>query len=169
MPSRRVFFALWPDEQTRQAIARLAGKFDGGGRPMPAGNLHVTLVFVGNVDEQRLACLKKVAGDIEVSPFTLRLDRIGSFRRKALWLGCADIPEPLRQLQQDLSLALARDCRYQPEKRPYVPHITLQRNIRREVNLELDEALCWKVDSFSLLLSQSSPSGVRYSELARLS
>ncbi len=167
MTTRRVFFGLWPDADTRRAIDRLAGRFDGGGRPTPAANLHVTLVFIGSVDASRLACLKQAAAGVEASPFTIHLDRIGSFHRKALWLGCREIPSPLRQLQQDLSRALTRDCQYQPERRPYVPHVTLQRNIRREISQDIDETLVWPVDSFSLLLSQGSPEGVRYSELTR--
>ncbi len=55
----RLFFALWPDPPTRTALAMLV---DGlplvGGRRVPAENLHLTLAFLGNVDEGAAAAAR---------------------------------------------------------------------------------------------------------------
>ena len=62
-PSRRLFFALWPDEDMRQAMLHAIRKAAraSGGRPVPAANLHVTLAFLGAVPERRLGELGETA------------------------------------------------------------------------------------------------------------
>jgi len=51
--TRRLFFALWPDEATREQLAHITRKAvrGSGGRPIPVENLHSTLVFLGSVPE----------------------------------------------------------------------------------------------------------------------
>ena len=62
-PAQRLFFALWPDEVARDALIRATAKAvrHCGGRPVPAENLHVTLVFLGSVATRRLPELKGLA------------------------------------------------------------------------------------------------------------
>jgi len=45
----RLFFALWPDDATRRALAACASAVvaQTGGREVAAGNLHLTLAFIG--------------------------------------------------------------------------------------------------------------------------
>ena len=49
----RLFFALWPDGDTRKAINGLARPAvrRAGGRPVPARHFHMTLAFLGEVPE----------------------------------------------------------------------------------------------------------------------
>ncbi|MDH5265059.1 MAG: RNA 2',3'-cyclic phosphodiesterase, partial [Betaproteobacteria bacterium] len=57
----RLFFALWPDAAARAALADLARATANryGGRAVPAANLHLTLVFLGEVDPARIAALRR--------------------------------------------------------------------------------------------------------------
>src|SRR5690606_10650260 len=52
----RVFYALWPDEETRASLARATRHAVRrcGGRPIRRENLHITLAFLGSVDETGL-------------------------------------------------------------------------------------------------------------------
>src|SRR5579883_616458 len=62
-PTRRLFFALWPDEAMREAMVQAIREpvRASGGRPVHAGNLHVTLAFLGAVPERRLTELAEAA------------------------------------------------------------------------------------------------------------
>ena len=76
-PALRLFFALWPAAGEQQALAQAsAGAVAGsGGRPIPAGNLHVTLAFLGNVAAARLPQLHALALQLagQPRPASLRL------------------------------------------------------------------------------------------------
>jgi hypothetical protein len=62
-PGRRVFFALWPDDGLRTSLWRATREAvrASGGQPMPAHNLHVTLVFLGSVADRRIPELEAIA------------------------------------------------------------------------------------------------------------
>src|SRR5690606_6154262 len=49
---KRIFFALWPDDETRDAISRATSRVVSlsGGRATAKRNLHITVAFLGAVD-----------------------------------------------------------------------------------------------------------------------
>jgi 2'-5' RNA ligase len=51
---RRLFFALWPSDAVRARLAQEAQSHAGLGRAIPVRNLHITLVFLGGVQEERV-------------------------------------------------------------------------------------------------------------------
>lgn len=97
-------------------------------------NLHVTLVFLGEVDDRelpRVCTLTQEAIDLlELPPFPLTLTQLGCFpherRPRVLWVGVADGAEPLSQLHDALEsqfIALG----YRREDRRFTAHVTLGR------------------------------------------
>jgi hypothetical protein len=60
----RVFFALWPDADVRDQLAGLAraAAERAHGRAPPPENLHMTLVFVGEVPQDSVAPLQGIGG-----------------------------------------------------------------------------------------------------------
>lgn len=163
---QKVFLGLWPDDVLRKQIDALATSCDAGGKPVPASNLHITLVFVGFVDETKLQCIKNFAETVKVGSFELKIDKTGNFNNRISWLGCKQIPVELTLLQQALETGLQKHCDYQSEKRPYTPHITLQRRISKPVSLELEKPIIWPVNHFSLIQSQQEETTSVYFELA---
>ncbi len=154
MPEKRkLFFALWPDEATRQRLYNATRAFSGGGVPMPASNLHVTLVFVGHVDAPTQQCMEEAAGQLRQPPFELVLDCIDSFGRKILWAGSSEPPAALFSLQRSLADLLADGCGYRPEARPYRPHVTLERKPQHPLQARLPEPIVWRAERFSLVES----------------
>jgi len=151
--TRKLFFALWPDEGTRRRLYDATRAFSGGGLVMPAANLHLTLVFVGHVDAATQRCMETAAAQLRQAPFELVLDCIDSFGRKILWAGSRQPPDALFELQRSLDEVLAEGCGHRPEQRPYRPHVTLQRKLCRPVRDRLPEAVIWRVDRFSLIES----------------
>ena len=85
-PMSRVFFAVWPDAPTRNALDALSRAYAArtGGRAAVASNLHLTLAFVGEVATCRVTALQEagLAATAAEVPFTLTLDRIGAFQQR---------------------------------------------------------------------------------------
>jgi 2'-5' RNA ligase len=151
----RVFFALWPDESARAKLAAMAGHVadEGGGRPVPAANLHLTLAFPGEVPDDRIGAARRAASGIRGAAFELVLDRLGSFRRAGVgWAGPSCPPEALVDLQSRLERALGA-AGFAPEERPFAPHLTLARKLVRPVAATAIGPVAWDVEGFVLVES----------------
>ena len=111
--SIRAFFALWPDASASDALALLACETARRtqGRAPPSGNLHLTLVFLGDVAVTRVTalCAIGLAAASTVPPFPLTLDRTGTFRGSGIaWAGASATPRELDEFVQQLRDKL--DC-----------------------------------------------------------
>ncbi len=151
----RLFFALWPDDSARSALAPLARRVagEGGGRPVPAMNLHLTLAFLGEVAPERVEAARSAASGIHGERFELVLDRVGAFRRAGVgWAGPARAPRALLELQSALDSAL-RAAGFTLEDRPFAPHLTLARKLGRPVAATSIEPVAWFVGRFALVES----------------
>jgi 2'-5' RNA ligase len=160
---RRLFFALWPDEQTRKALVRIESSLPRRqGRPIPASNLHITLAFVGAVDAEVHARLSAQAAQIRAEACLLKLNRIGYFARsRILWLGADVCPATLMHLVRQLHAAL-ENCGLRPDVRPYRPHITLLRDVEPAPIKGQIRPIDWQVEKFHLVQSHTRPEGARY-------
>ena len=125
---RRVFFALWPDPSTRDALHALARELPGPGRPVPHAHLHLTLAFAGTVGAPVAEALAQALPAFPERAVDLHLDRYGHFRgARVSWIGPSSIPPAL----ETLASAAARACRaagVRLEERPFHPHVTLRRH-----------------------------------------
>ncbi len=156
--SRRLFFALWPDNSIRQQIKsasypRLKPK------TTPLENWHMTLVFLGPTLPEQQGRLERAAATVRVEPFTLSLDITGQFARaQVAWLGCGHPGKELIALQGELESALRETCPEHPAfvsaVRPYCPHVTLYRHINDMHVPEKIEPVYWPVSSFCLIESR---------------
>lgn len=161
--SRRVFFALWPDDATRTRLSRATKECvrRSGGRPIAKDRLHITVAFLGGLTPEGFEIASTVP-PIAVGPFALTLDKVGSFD-STLWLGARSVPKPLIELEQRLWSALEAKG-FIREQRIYRPHVTLARRAR-PVEAEVD-AVEWPVAELALV--ESLPAGRNvYYELLR--
>lgn len=165
MSEHRLFFAFWPDAATRAAIeAARASLFPLSGRPVEPGNLHVTVAFLGNVDGARLERLRALAGPL--APFTIAFDRLELWRKPKVLTATSGQPAPraaaiVDALWQRLDrLGFARD------PRPFVPHITLARDVRSVRPGLRWSTVAWTVDRVQLVESRRDAAGVRYDPIA---
>lgn len=165
--AQRLFFALWPEPELQGQFANAASAIlpAGRGRPVPAANLHVTLVFLGAVGAAQRVCIEDVAARARSKPFELRFDRTGYFRQpQALWFGCTQTPPELTMLVEQLARG-AEECGFAAERRPYAAHLTVRRGLRSDPGRPPLIPIPWRVDRFALVESVSNPSGVQYRPL----
>jgi RNA 2',3'-cyclic 3'-phosphodiesterase len=143
-------------------------------------NLHLSLKFLGDVDDEPLATLKGLLSVEALRWPRLRLTYagIGTFPEhgtpRVLWAGCSGDLEKLAGLAGAVERA-AEQVGVEREHRPYVAHLTIgrvrsSRNVKhlkaalenqREVPLGSDE-----VGSFVLYKSTVTSKGPIYEELA---
>ncbi|PUB87798.1 MAG: RNA 2',3'-cyclic phosphodiesterase [gamma proteobacterium symbiont of Ctena orbiculata] len=166
---RRFFFALWPDRQVREALSALAHSAEmAEGRRHHADDLHMTLVFLGQIAPSQRRCIEDVADRIRQTPFDLIIDHTGYWPRPRIFLASPhDTPQALNQLVADLNNGL-QGCGFEPERRTYKPHVTLHRKAHKVVSTQLTTPITWQVNDFVLAASANpGTSGSRYQVLRR--
>jgi RNA 2',3'-cyclic 3'-phosphodiesterase len=160
----RLFYALWPDQATRSALMCLQSGVVG--RPIPPGNLHLTLAFLGMQSSALLPQLEHILSQLASPAFELVLDRLGYFpKHKILWAGMQQVPEPLETLQQALIAALLQHRICFDQQSRFKPHITLA----RAAQLPTDSActpIIWRTDHIALVQSTTLADGPHYRVLA---
>ncbi len=145
-------------------------------------NLHVTLWFLGEVAEDRCAAIASTLRQrFETPSFDLVITGAGLFPPsglpRTLWLGLSAGTDPLVALYRELSARLPA-LGFQPEKRPYSPHLTVARfkdvartdavAIRRAVaHTPADVGAC-HMTAVTLFRSRLSPKGSQYEPLLRV-
>lgn len=146
---------------------------------IPEDRLHVTVRFIGSVDESVAAAVRgALEPAVAVAPFDLEIAGAGTFPGKGaprvVWAGIAAGRESLSRLEQDVSRRLAL-VGIPSEARAYSPHLTLAR-VREAAGLNASR-LCdgmadqiigtTRVETITLFESRVSPKGPTYLPLQR--
>ena len=143
-------------------------------------NMHLTVVFMGNVLNERLEPIGEAVGDIcrEFGPFEIQLKGTGVFssRRypRVLWIGLAGDLERMSLFRDGLQMNLA-PFGIKQETRRYKPHLTIGRFRKGfRAGPHLDEILAnyqelssavSTVDELAMFRSDLKPGGAVYSKL----
>ena len=166
----RVFFALWPNDEERAALAAWQTPLQKlcGGRLTPAVKLHNTLVFLGDVGIERLEALQLAAQEVSGAAFQVVFDSARYWgHNHIVYAAPGSVPPKLAQLVSDLEQRL-RHHHFKFDQRSYKPHITLLRHAHwRDSPLPAVPQVVWKMREFALVQSVSEGQGVRYEVLAR--
>ncbi len=148
-------------------------------RPVPVQSLHVTLCFLGSLPEAAIPAVAEVCQAVADFPAAalelgqalwLPPARTSSGRRpRVLAVGLQDHDGALGDVQRKLSRALAAGGWYEPEQRPFLPHVTVAR-VRRGASELLpplpatpEASVEWS--TLALMRSRPRPGGVRYERL----
>ncbi len=127
----RLFVALALPAELKAQLATLGGGIPGA-RWVPPANYHLTLRFIGEVENWRAQEVDDALASIRAKPFELLLRGVGTFEKggriSALWVG-AERSEPLSFLQGKIETALQR-IGLEPERKRFSPHVTLARTDR---------------------------------------
>lgn len=161
-PAHKLFFALWPDDAARQALARLQEPVRG--RLVPPEKLHLTMAFLGRQPADALPVLLGILHAVPLPPLQLDIDCYGYFKRPRIaWAGMRQPPAALLAAQAALMQQLEAAGFSAATHGAFKPHITLAREAK-EAPAALDGApVTWKVAGLALV--ESRPDGT-YAPLA---
>ena len=162
--SLRLFFALWPDDETRGALRAHAEAWQWplASAPVHADDFHITLHFLGNVALDRLAALQEL--QVAFAPFTLRLRDTERWPHGIAVLRPRSTPPELACLQFALADAIAA-LGLRVERREYRPHVTLARKAATALPPTEQPDIAWPVDRFALVQSRTEARPPRYTIL----
>jgi 2'-5' RNA ligase len=173
-PTRRVFFALWPDEAQRAALAHATREAvcTCGGRPVPMGNLHATLSFLGGIPARRVAELSAIARAVAGASFfetvELSLESVACWGRPQVLVALPpkQPPEadstPVHALAEALTVG-AVAAGFTPDLKPFHAHVTVARKVARPPAVQALRPVRWRFDTFALIESRTHAAGAAYS------
>lgn len=127
----RCFVGVPLDDAAREALCRQTGDGRVPGA-VPRQNYHLTLCFIGRVEEEGLGRLEDALAGVARShgPFGMRIERTGFFpergKPRVWWAGpAAEIPE-LTRMAGNIRQAV-RGLGYEIDEQPFRAHVTLAR------------------------------------------
>jgi len=169
MSTRTLFFALWPDhrqrDRMRDFISPVAKEIDG--RATDRRDWHITLAYIGDLEERFIRELQESADAIQFEPFRLRLDRLEFWPRpKIAALVPPRIPPEHEKLVEELrGIIIAAGL--EPALRVYRPHITVVRNARPFETHRLAQSATTEWSSFELIESIKERGNTIYRPLVK--
>lgn len=169
MSTKRIFFALWPDEATRQTVVEASKEAVEacGGKAVPVENFHITLRFLGEASGGQIRKMKKAAKQTFGVTQKFTLDRLGHWTGpEVLWMGCQKAPDDLLRLVVNLNTELG-SVGFPHESRPFRPHVTLARKVDSAPVGNLVAPIEWVSEEFVLVESDTGGAHSEYKVLQR--
>jgi 2'-5' RNA ligase len=132
----RTFIAVELPEDVRSRLLSLQqalGRTGADVKWVEGENLHVTLLFLGEVDERELPAVCSAVGGAcsALAPFVMSVEGVGSFgnprRPRTLWAGVTLGHDELIALHAAIEGPLLELGCYRREERKFEPHVTLGR------------------------------------------
>ena len=175
--SVRAFVALELDQPLCASLEELQQRLRpslGGIRLVRPEGIHLTLRFLGQASPEQIQALEPQLARAArgCPPLEARVGGVGLFpdrgRPRVLWVGM-ELPPTALELQRACE-RVARDAGFEPERRPFLAHLTLGRWRDRAARPELPETTDLghtRLDSLVLFRSETAPSGAVYMPLAR--
>jgi RNA 2',3'-cyclic 3'-phosphodiesterase len=175
MTNVRAFVAVFPPPELRKALARAARELPVADDVRWVGpeNLHLTLKFLGEVEDRDLARIAQRLGRVSErhGPFEVVVSGFGAFpsagRARVLWAGIGEGADRLTALARDVGSSL-EPLGFARDTRPHTPHLTLGRARGRPVALGAQTphpGARFSVRRIELVESSLSESGATYSAL----
>lgn len=169
--SVRLFVAADLPEGIREALPEPGEPW----RPVARESLHVTLAFLGWMDEEDVPSVRvavsrtvRAVGELEVDSVVLLPPR----KPRVMAVRLIDGDPPLAALQAGVVEALARTIGFVGEERPFLPHVTIGRGrgrdpVPRDAPLPEVERLRFRPPTIAVYSSQLRAGGSTYEAIER--
>jgi len=166
----RAFISINISEEIKKEIKKIQDLLpEFFGKKTELQNLHLTLKFLGEVEEKDAEETKEKLRKIKIEKFATEIDEIGVFSEKFLriiWLHMKDCDNLQKQIDNALKNL------FEPEKR-FMSHLTIARikglkdkkGFLQDLKKIKIEKIKFKVDKFYLMKSELTAEGPRYSVL----
>ena len=164
--TRRLFFALWPDDGVRALLEEQAKAVRAGtdGRAVVEANIHMTLAFLGTVPVDLIPDVRAASACIGSGPFALEIDHVGWWKKTGiLWVAPSAPPAGLNRLVKALWDRL-RPLGFKADFHKFRPHVTIARKCRHTSSARITP-ITWPIEKIALLESETHPKGARYTLL----
>jgi len=167
----RLFVALSIPDSVAQALLLMQGGVPGA-HWQTREQLHLTLRFIGEVDDREANHIDEALSAISAPRFVLSLKGVGEFggrKPHAIWAGAGEGVESIRHLNRKIETAMQR-IGLPGDTRKFTPHVTLARlraaSVGRVMDWLADHALYasapFAVNEFRLYSSTLTPNGSVY-------
>lgn len=179
----RAFLAIEIPENLKELLAKVQSELKSripDVRWEKPEKLHLTLVFLGEVSEERLPDLEEAVREVikGVEPFRLSLSSLGFFpnvrRPRVIWIGVEGDVETLLQFEKQLEESLNKSD-FNFDQKKFHPHLTLGRikgydsNLENLPSIDLSETEEFEVSEVIIMKSAPHPTGSVYTPLSKIS
>jgi 2'-5' RNA ligase len=171
---QRVFIVINPGNATRSRLTEIRNDLRAcskrGSFTSPQ-NMHLTLSFIGDCNDNQLKAIKRAMNSMTFNPFALTVERIGKFKRDGgdiWWAGVRTSPQ-LMEIQNMLTKRLRSEGITLPPEASYMPHITLGREIMTHEQQWHIEPFGEPVASIELMRSERVNGELVYTEMYKKS
>ncbi len=171
----RIFIGIPLSRELKEFLIRIQSELDNNckqGRFIKSDNLHITLNFLGELNNGKIKEIEKIAKNIvgKYAAFYIVIKGIGFFENnsKRLYFAKIEKNDKLVRLQKELSNELS-EIGLPSERRAYKPHITLGRNIELVEGYEREsmeeKSFQEEVKEVTIFESKFLKNGVEYAEV----
>jgi 2'-5' RNA ligase len=174
----RTFIAINLPSELKKRLSNFEKKYyDVPARWTEIDNLHITVLFFGDLTDEELAEVCKITGEAAKnhSSFNVSLNKVAygptdKIPPRYIWAG-GETTEELVNLKRDLENSLYEAIKFKIDKNVFTPHITLARikefewrRIEPEERTEVKEeiSLSFTVDSIEVMESELKKGGPQY-------
>lgn len=171
--SMRVFFAIWPKDAAWRQLCDLSEKLElvCGGRRTRAESIHLTLIFLGEMETSQLDALCLAANTVKGRAFNFIVDGVRYWKfNRVVYAGTGEVPLELFDLVDSLHDTLSANG-FSFDHRAFTPHITLVRKVQRYVLpkplISLVEPIVWPVSEWILVKSEQASDRSVYTPIGR--
>jgi 2'-5' RNA ligase len=124
----RLFVAAMLPEEVKDILLPIRPAFSAGLRLTERDDIHLTLHFIGEIDEEQTRAVRGALARVRAEPFAITLRGVGRFppegEAEVVWAGVQPHPA-LSALHHSVAAALSTAIGFTLKDRPYIPHITL--------------------------------------------
>jgi len=180
----RCFISVNLPDDVRRSMADLIAELKKAGPDVswvPAGNIHLTLKFLGNTNDSLIPMIKeRITKKLShYNAFYIKIVGVGCFpsekRPRVLWIGI-ERSDLLNSIQKDME-AEVEELGFAPEDRPFSPHLTFGRvrsqkgiaeMLRRFTEFRTADFGLVEVKSIHIMKSDLKPTGAEHTSIAEI-
>jgi len=172
---KRIFIAIDLPADVKEVLSSLQTE-EQGVRWVHKDQLHITLLYLGNLHDRAINEVVQSLADVNHEPFDFQVNGAGCFpdknHPKVIYAAVSE-KSGLMKLRNKIVQQAGKFCD-KPDNRKYKPHITLARIKGRNVNFSTDillsqnfEPLNVSAESYYLYESRLTKDGAKYKKLNR--